>query len=114
MVSDEKKIQLLIVDDEVNFLNSISRRLELRKFKVTTASDGKHAIKAAKNKKFDLALLDLRMPGMEGTEVLKILKKKHLFLEILILTGHGSTESTVECMRLGAFNYLKKDRKSVV
>ena len=48
------------------------------------------------------------MPEMSGTEVLEILKKKHKFLEILILTGHGSTESVVECMKLGAFDYLNK------
>ena len=108
IMEEMKKIKLLIVDDEVRFLQSISKRLALRDFDVTTASNGKEAVKVAKRGKYDIAVLDLKMPEMDGTELLKILKKKHKFLEILILTGYGSTESTVECMKLGAFNYLKK------
>ena len=102
------KIKILIVDDEVKFLNSIAQRLELRDFEVAKASDGKDAVEIARNNKFDLALLDLKMPGMDGSEVLRILKKEHKFIEIIILTGHGSLESAVECTKLGAFGYLPK------
>jgi len=102
------KIRLLIVDDEVKFLDSIAQRLELRGFDVTKALDGKTAVEAARNMKFDLALLDLKMPGMDGREVLEILKSEHKFLEVIILTGHGSMESAVECTKLGAFGYLPK------
>jgi len=104
----EEKIKLLIVDDEVKFLDSISRRLELRDFEVTKATDGHLAVAAAENEKFDLALIDLKMPGMNGKELLKILKEKHKYLEAIILTGHGSLESAVECTKLGAFGYLPK------
>ena len=108
-MSDEaKKIKLLIVDDEVDFLQSIAKRLELRDLDVTTATNGEDAIKIAKKDKFDLALLDLKMPGMDGKEVLEELKKKHKFLEVIILTGHGSLDSAVECTKLGAFGYLPK------
>ncbi len=103
-----EKIKLLIVDDEVKFLNSISRRLELRDFEVTKASSGDEAVAAARPGKFDLALLDLKMPGMDGREVLRILKQEHQFLEVIILTGHGSIDSAVECTKLGAFGYLSK------
>ncbi len=106
--ADTRKIKLLIVDDEVDFLNSVSRRLELRSFDVTPVTNGEDAIKAAKKGRFDLALLDLKMPGMDGTEVLGLLKKKHKFLEVVILTGHGSIDSAVECTKLGAFDYLTK------
>ena len=104
----EDKIKLLIVDDEVKFLDSIAQRLELRGFDVTKAKSGHEAIEAASKGKFDLALLDLKMPGMDGTQVLEILKKEHKYLEVIILTGHGSVDSAVECTKLGAFSYLPK------
>ncbi len=104
----EKKIKLLIADDEVKFLDSIAQRLELRGFDVTKCTNGDDAVKAAEEKKFDLALLDLKMPGLNGKEVLEILKSEHKFLEVIILTGHGSLDSAVECTKLGAFGYLPK------
>jgi len=103
-----ERIKLLIVDDEIKFLDSIAKRLELREFDVTKATNGKDAVEFSRKKKFDLALLDLKMPGMNGAEVLKILKEEHNFLEIIILTGHGSLESAVECTKLGAYGYLPK------
>ena len=102
------KIKILITDDEVKFLDSIAKRLELRDFNVTKASNGKDAIEAARNDKFDLALLDLKMPEMDGKQVLEILKQEHKFIEVVILTGHGSMDSAVECTKLGAFGYLPK------
>jgi len=108
-MSDEKKqIKLLIVDDEEKFLIATAERLGLRDFDVTTAAEGKQAIKAAKKGKFDVAILDLRMPGMDGMELLQILKKKHKYLEVIILTGYASVDSAVEATKLGAFSYLEK------
>jgi two-component system NtrC family response regulator len=108
-MSDEKKqIKLLIVDDEEKFLSATAERLGLRDFDVTTATEGSQAIKAAKKGKFDVAILDLRMPGMDGMELLQILKKKHKFLEVIILTGYASVDSAVEATKLGAFSYLEK------
>ena len=104
----EEKIKLLICDDEIKFLESIAQRLELRGFDVTKASGGQAAVDAAEQGGFDLALLDLKMPGMNGIEVLEILKKKHKYLEVIILTGHGSIDSAVESTKLGAFSYLSK------
>ena len=103
-----EKIKILIADDEVEFLNSIAQRLEMRGFDVTKAINGEEAVKASRSEKFDLALLDLKMPGMDGKQVLEILKKEHKYLEVIILTGHGSLESAVECTKLGAFSYLPK------
>ena len=103
-----EKIKLLIVDDEVNFLHSIATRLEIRDFDVVKATNGAEAVAAANNKKFDIALLDLKMPGMDGRQVLEILKREHKYIEVIILTGHGSLESAVECTKLGAFGYLPK------
>jgi DNA-binding NtrC family response regulator len=102
------KIKLLIADDEVKFLESIAKRLELRDFEVTKATNGPEAVEAARTGRFDLALLDLKMPGMDGKQVLEILKQEHKFIEVIILTGHGSVDSAVECTKLGAFSYLPK------
>jgi DNA-binding NtrC family response regulator len=104
----EQKIKLLIADDEPKFLESISKRLELRGFDVARAATGEEAVRAAENEKFDLALLDLKMPGMDGRETLEMLKKRHKYIEVIMLTGHGSIESAEECTRLGAFGYLPK------
>ncbi len=102
------KIRLLIVDDEVKFVDSIAQRLEMRGLEVTKAYSGKEAIEKARQEKFDLALLDLKMPEMDGRKVLEVLKNEHKFLEIIILTGHGSMDSAVECTKLGAYGYLPK------
>jgi len=104
----EHVIKLLIVDDETRFLNAIAQRLTKRGFDVRTAENGEDAIRLARSEKFDIALLDLRMPGMDGGEVLRVLKEEHEFLEAIILTGHGSLESAVELTKLGAFSYLPK------
>jgi len=103
-----EKIRLLIVDDEVKFLDSIAQRLQMRGFDVTKATTGEEALQAARGAKFDLALLDLKMPGLDGKQVLERLKQEHKYLEVLILTGHGSIDSAVECTKLGAFSYLPK------
>ena len=89
MGNEDKKINLLMVDDEQDFLDSLAERLETRDFTVTTATEGESAINAANKGGFDVAILDLNLPGMDGMEILKILKSKHKFLEVIILTGHG-------------------------
>ncbi|MFC1611024.1 response regulator [Myxococcota bacterium] len=101
-------IKLLIVDDESRFLDAIAKRLKKRGFDVRTATNGKDALQIARQEKFDIALLDLKMPGMDGSDVLKALKHEHAFLEAIILTGHGSLDSAVELTKLGAFSYLPK------
>ena len=103
-----EKIRLLIVDDEVAFLDSIAKRLELRDFDVAKATNGTAALEAVDKQKFDLALVDLKMPGMDGKELLARLKSSHQYLEVIILTGHGSLDSAVECTKLGAYGYLPK------
>ena len=104
----EDVIKLLIVDDETQFLEAIAERLRMRGFEIRTASNGPDAIAISRAEKFDIALLDLKMPGMDGGEVMKVLKEEHRFLEAIILTGHGSLESAVELTKLGAFDYLPK------
>lgn len=102
------RIKVLLVDDEVKFLQAISKRLEAKDFDVTAASNGKEAIESAERGFFDVALVDFQMPGMDGAQVLKTLKERHRYLEIIMLTGHATIDSAVECTKLGAFNYLEK------
>ena len=97
-----------MVDDEAKFLKSISSRLELQNFDVTSASNGEEAIAWAENGFFDVAVVDFQMPGINGAQVLKTLKDRHKYLEIIILTGHATIDSAIECTRLGAFQYLEK------
>ncbi len=102
------KINLLIVDDEEQFLNSIRRSLELRDFNVVTVNRGEGALKVARKQAIDIALVDLKMPGMDGQETLEALKKEHKWMEIVILTGHGTIDSAAACTRSGACAYLQK------
>ena len=105
---ENNKINLLIVDDEIQFLKSISKSLKVRDFNVIAVDRGEKAIEAARKEPIDVALVDLKMPGINGEETLKVLKAEHKWMEIVILTGHGTIDSAVECTKSGAFSYLQK------
>ena len=107
-MSSHNKIKLLLVDDEVKFLQSIAQRLELKNIDVIAVSNGEEAIASAEKDLFDVAVVDFQMPGMDGAQVLKALKERHKYLEIIMLTGHATVDSAVECTKLGAFKYLEK------
>jgi DNA-binding NtrC family response regulator len=107
-MSNQYKIKLLLVDDEIKFLQSIAKRLVLKDFDVIAASNGEEAIASAENYFFDVAVVDFQMPGMDGAQVLEALKEKHKHLEIIMLTGHATVDSAVECTKLGAFKFLEK------
>jgi len=104
----ESKIKLLVVDDEVRFLTTLTQRLSMRDFAVTPVTSGQEALERAEEQEFDLALVDLKMPGMNGEQTLEMLKKEHQWMEVVILTGHGSIDSAVECTKSGAYSYLQK------
>lgn len=104
----EPKINLLIVDDEEHFLESITKSLQVRDFNVVAVNRGEKAIEAARNTPFDIALVDLKMPGINGEETLRALKAEHRWMEVIILTGHGTIDSAVECTKGGAYSYLQK------
>jgi len=104
--ADSKR--LLLVDDEVGYLDVLAKRLTHRGFEVTTASSGAEAIRALRNWEFDLAVVDLKMEDMDGIEVLKVLKKMDPALQVIILTGHGSERAARDGIAHGAFDYLIK------
>ncbi len=104
----QDRIRLLIVDDEVRFIETLSRRLGLRDFDVTAVTSGKEALKTARQQQFDLAIVDLKMPEMSGEQLLGLLKERDPRIEVVVLTGHGSIDSAVSCTKLGAYCYLQK------
>ncbi len=99
---------VLITDDEVEYVRVLSKRLSKRGFEVTTAFSGSEGIRIARQKDFDVALVDLKMEDMDGLEVLKILKKMIPDIAVIILTGHGSADAAREGLKLGASDYLSK------
>ncbi len=101
-------VKILIVDDEKDFVEMFSMRLERRGEKVTAAYSGQEALDLLDKSLIDVVILDIRMPGMDGIETLKKIKSRHPLVEVILLTGHGSTETAVEGMKSGAFDYLMK------
>jgi DNA-binding NtrC family response regulator len=104
----KKKIKLLFVDDEPKFLSRMSERLRLRDLVVHSFGNGADALEAIKNETYDVALIDLKMPGMRGEELLEKIKALVPATEVVILTGHGSFESVEKTFRAGAYEYLLK------
>ncbi len=106
--SEERHARVLLVDDEVVFTTNMSKILSRRGFEVRAVNDGESAIEAIEDEEYDVVVLDLRMPGMDGIAALKVMKRKRPLLEVIILTGHGSVESGIQGMNLGAFDYAMK------
>jgi len=103
-----ENLRVLVVDDEADFLETIVMRLQRRKIDASGVDDGKKALEIVENERFDVVVLDVLMPGMDGIETLKLLKKRKPFIEVIILTGHGSVESGLQGMQFGAFDYIMK------
>ena len=101
-------VKILIVDDEKDFVEMFSLRLTRQGEKVSTAYSGQDALDLLEKTAIDVVILDIRMPGMDGIETLKKSKASHPLVEVILLTGHGSTETAVEGMKEGAFDYLMK------
>ncbi len=105
------KAKVLLVDDEEDFLSTLTERLESRGLKVTTALSGEQALAKVETEGFDLIVLDLAMPGMGGLEALKRIKDKQPDAEIIILSGQGSIKTSIEAMKLGAEDFMEKPVK---
>lgn len=103
-----KDNSVLIVDDEKNIRLTLSQALEVLEVETATAADGEEALARLKEKEFSLILLDLKMPGMDGMEVLRQVSKIRPDIRIIILTAYGTVESAVEAMKLGAADFIQK------
>jgi two-component system nitrogen regulation response regulator NtrX len=99
---------VLIVDDEPSILQSLSGLLGDEGFEVLTASNGYEALKVISSDSPDLVLLDIWMPGIDGIETLKEIKKDNPYIQVVIITGHGTIETAVEATKLGAFGFIEK------
>lgn len=99
---------VLIIDDEQRFLKTTQTLLEKEGYKVLTAADGQQGLEALKKRSVDVVVLDVKMPGMDGIEVLRRIKADHPLVEVLMLTGHATMESAVDGLKSGAFDYLTK------
>lgn len=104
----KERLKILLVDDEKEFVESLSERLELRNLDADIAYDGEQALKAVEDGKHDVMVLDLRMPGIDGIEVLRRVKETNPDVQVVILTGHGTDKDEEMARKLGAFAYLKK------
>jgi DNA-binding NtrC family response regulator len=100
--------KILFVDDEEIFADNMAKLLKNRQYKVIAVYNGESAIQALEQEKFDVVVLDLKMPGMNGLATLKEIKNLGIFTETLLLTGHGSIDAAVEAIRLGAYDFLAK------
>mgnify|MGYP003589976620 CR=1 FL=1 len=101
-------LRVLIVDDEDDFRETIVKRLNARKIQAEGAASGIKALDVLKEKDFDVMVLDVKMPDMDGIETLRHVKKMKPEIEVIMLTGHASVEFGIKGMQLGAFDYVMK------
>ncbi|MGQ9920836.1 MAG: sigma-54-dependent transcriptional regulator [Desulfobacca sp.] len=105
--------RILAIDDEQNIRHLISNELSLEGFEVVTAKTGEEGLRLVEKKQFDLVLLDIRLPKMNGIEVLKRLKPRYPQLKVIMITAYGDIQTAVESMKLGAVDYITKPFKLV-
>lgn len=103
-----QKIKILLVDDEEKFVKTLSERIQLRDQKSDIALNGEQALKSVDEDTPDVMVLDLKMPGMDGMEVLRRIKEAYPEVQVIMLTGHGTEKDEKEARHLGAFEYLQK------
>jgi DNA-binding response OmpR family regulator len=101
-------MRVLLVDDEIEVVNTLSNRLGMRGIKADVVHDGQQALDYVKKHEPDVMVVDLKMPGLHGMEVLRRLSKTNPDIQVVILTGHGTDRDEEEAQRLKAFDYLRK------
>jgi DNA-binding NtrC family response regulator len=102
------RLRVLFVDDEEELVSTVVERLALRKIDAQGATSGRDALRLIKEQVFDAVVLDVKMPGIGGFEVIKRIRQEQPDLSVVFLTGHGSEDSAAEGMRMGAVDYLMK------
>jgi len=103
-----EQCKVLLVDDETDFLETLTKRLKKRNLTLKNASTGEEALRLLSLEPVDVVVLDVRMPGMDGIQVLREIKKDYPLVEVILLTGHANVEVAITGMRWGAFDYLMK------
>ena len=103
-----KDIRILLVDDEEEFVQALAERLQLRDLSSRTAFSGEEALRFVDGAAPDIMVLDLKMPGTSGLEVLRLVRKRYPTVQVIVLTGHGNDLDEAEARALGVFDYLRK------
>ncbi|NVM21871.1 MAG: response regulator [Desulfobacterales bacterium] len=103
-----EEFRVLVVDDEDDFRETFVNRLQRRNLDVDGVESGEKALEWLDKHLYDVCILDVKMPGMDGVETLREMKTKRPLMEVIMLTGHASVESGIEGMKLGAFDYIMK------
>ncbi len=106
-----RRIHVLLVDDEQDFRDTVRERLEMEGHRVVSLGEPAPAIEAAREKRFDVAILDIRMPEMDGVTLMARLRELQPGVEVVMVTGHGTIEMAVDAMRKGAYHFLTKPLK---
>ncbi|HXX79909.1 MAG TPA: response regulator [Thermodesulfovibrionales bacterium] len=107
-MTKKKDIKVLLVDDERAFVDTLAQRLKMRELNVSTVYDGEQALSYVKGIEPDVMVLDLKMPGLHGIEVLREVKRDYPQMQVIILTGHGTDRDAEEAKRLGGFDFMRK------
>ena len=100
--------KVLLVDDEEEFVETLAERMRSRGMEVATSNSGGDALELVGTESFDVVVLDLQMPGMDGIEVLERIKQRQPDIQVVLLTGHATVEKGVEAIKLGAMEFLEK------
>jgi DNA-binding NtrC family response regulator len=103
-----KTVKIMLVDDEERFLATTQKLLTKKGYDAITASSGSRALELLAQKTVHVVILDVKMPGMDGIETLKAIKKQYPMVEVIMLTGHATVESAVQGLKSGASDYLMK------
>ena len=107
-VIDLDPFNVLFVDDEIEFLETLLKRMKKRDLQASGVKSGEQALEFLDQNRVDVVVLDVKMPGMDGIQALREIKKLHPLIEVVMLTGHASVEVAIQGMELGAFDYLMK------
>jgi diguanylate cyclase (GGDEF)-like protein len=105
---NNRSLKILLVDDEQEALSLISEFLMERGFELATATNGEQAMSIVEKDVFHIAIVDLHLPGMTGSELLKLVKKQRSHIQVIMITGYGTIRDAVECMKLGASDFITK------
>lgn len=111
IINRRKEAKILVIEDETPLRELLEMELSRSGYKIETAADGETGLEKYRQEVFNVVLLDMRMPGMDGVEVLKQMRAESMIPEVIVFTGHGTIETAVECIRNGAYDYLTKPVK---
>ncbi len=103
-----KEIKVLLVDDEEDFINTLAQRLKMRDLSVSCVNDGEQGLSRVKQEEPDVLVLDLKMPGLQGMDVLRQVRKTNPKMQVIILSGHGTDKDEEEAKSIGGFDFLRK------